>query len=153
MIYIIPIMLPPDMSICLNILKLIFFWKHAIMNARAAPRAPASVGVQSPNSIPPITKRMTTSRAPTSLRAISFSLAEVLVLRGPALGFTLHQIRITMTYSPAISNPGMIPDMRSVPMDVPVIMPYTMNMDEGGIRSPNSEPAAIEPNAIFLSYL
>ena len=93
------------------------------MKAMVAPRAPASVGVQMPMRMPPITNTITTSSAQTSFSAISFSLAVVLGPRGPAAGLILHQPKMTTQYRAAISRPGTMPEISRVPMEVPVIMP------------------------------
>ena len=94
-----------------------------IMRAPKAPIPAASVGVKTPMYRPPTTSRNSISMGQTPLAATSFSLMLTPGARGPRLGLSV-QIRVTVVMNKtAISNPGKIPAMKSLPIDCSVRSP------------------------------
>lgn len=114
---------------------------------------PASVDVNNPFKIPPITmkKMMATAMNSGSVSALSPQV-KVIVAFGPRAGLILHHTHIMIMKKKEMSNAGNIPARNSFPIDCSVMIPNMIIVILGGKRIPMVPTLATIPVDNFLRY-
>src|SRR5690554_3141536 len=122
-----------------------FLVTRTISSAPNAPTAPASVGVNQPAAMPPITRanRKTTSITPVNAR--SFLPQDTFGPGGPRCGRRQHSRSTVATSATPTMNPGRTAAVNSWVIDCSDWMAMMISAVEGGITTPSVPPMAILP--------
>ena len=122
-----------------------FLLLNPMISAPKDPAAPASVGVNHPAYIPPITSRKSNTASIMPVSANSFSRIGVLGPGGPSLGFLMHSTTAVISSRPVSIMPGMIQARKSWVMDCLVCTAMMMRRTLGGMTTPSVPPMATLP--------
>ena len=131
-----------SMSEDMMIFRFICRYAKPIITTATEPAAPASVGVKSPVSRPPMT-RMKVARMPIiPFREINLSLQLAFGVSEDRPGLILHCMAICTMNMTVKRIPGRTPAMNNSAMFVCVMKPNTTKAALGGIKMPRLPPAA-----------
>src|SRR3990172_10665982 len=112
----------------INPLKLMSFLAMDKRRTAKVPALPASVGVKKPFDIPPVTMMKITITHITSLSDTHLSFHVDLSPLGPKSGSILHHPYMIKINNKETITPGTVAARNNLPMDVSVIMPYTIRV-------------------------
>ena len=120
----------------------------AIIIVRAAPIAPASVGVNAPRKIPSKTPKIMTGSGQVSRIASTISALVICSsIFGAKEGLSITRTMIIALNATAVRMPGRTPAAKSFATETSAKYPYSTIRIDGGINAPSVPAAAITPVA------